>query len=364
MKLCFIAGADSIHSKKWIEYFSEKGENDVHWVSFLPSIFDKLKNVKFYLLKKYLFKPLGLLLNILPVRKLIKKINPDILHAHYAGVNGLLAALSGFHPFILTPWGSDILINAKSKTIRPLIKFILNKADLITCDAEQMKEALINLGISDSKIKITYFGINTERFSPGPKDESLVRELGLQNNLTVISLRNLEPIYNVENLIRAIPLVLKESPKVKFIIAGRGSEEKKLKTLAQNLKISRNITFVGFIPNDELPKYLRLADIYISTSLSDSTSVSLLEAMSCGLASVVTEVGENKLILKDGGYGVLIPVKNSKILAEKIIYLLKNEETRNKIGKIGRKIIEEKYNYYKEMANVENIYKDLIKTKL
>ena len=166
MKICFLATADSIHSKKWIEYFSEKGENDVHWVSFLPSIFDKLKNVKFYLLKKYLFKPLGLLLNILPVRKLIKKINPDILHAHYAGVNGLLAALSGFHPFILTPWGSDILINAKSRIMRPLIKFVLNKADLITCDAEQMKEELINLGIIASKIKITYFGVDTEKFSP------------------------------------------------------------------------------------------------------------------------------------------------------------------------------------------------------
>ena len=363
MKICFLATADSIHSKKWIEYFFKKG-NDVHWISLTPSIFAKDKNIKFYLIKNFPVKSLGLLLNILPVRKLIRKINPDVLHAHYAGVNGVLAALSGFHPFILTPWGSDILINAKSRIMRPLIKFVLNKADLITCDAEQMKEELINLGIIASKIKITYFGVDTEKFSPGPKDQNLIKELGLQNNLTVISLRNLEPIYDLETLIKAILLIVKEFPKVKFIIAGKGSEEKKLKTLAENLKISENITFIGFIPNDELPKYLRLADIYISTSLSDSTSVSLLEAMSCGLASVVTEVGENKLILKDGGYGVLIPVKNSKILAEKIIYLLKNEETRNKIGKIGRKIIEEKYNYYKEMANVENLYKDLIKTKL
>src|SRR4030066_840547 len=110
MKICFLAGADSIHSKKWIEYFSEKGENDIHWISLKQSIFGELKNIKFYLLKKFPIKYLGLLLNILPVRKLIRKINPDILHAHYAGVNGVLAALSGFHPFVLTAWGSGILI--------------------------------------------------------------------------------------------------------------------------------------------------------------------------------------------------------------------------------------------------------------
>ena len=172
MKICYLAVADSIHSKKWIEYFSEKGENDIHWISLTPSIFGELKNVKFYLLKKYLLKPLGLLLSILPARKLIKKINPDILHAHYAGVNGILAALSGVHPFVLTAWGSDILIAPKSGIIRQLVKFVFKKADLITCDAKHMKEAMVKLGVDPSKIKIIRFGIDIEKFSPKSKNES------------------------------------------------------------------------------------------------------------------------------------------------------------------------------------------------
>ncbi len=117
MKICFLAGANSIHSKKWIEYFSERG-NDVHWISLTPSIFEELKNIKFYLLKNFKIKPFNILFNILSVRRLIKKIKPDILHAHYVGVNGVLGLLSGFSPFILTVWGSDILLAPKSRILK------------------------------------------------------------------------------------------------------------------------------------------------------------------------------------------------------------------------------------------------------
>jgi len=361
MRVCFLAGADSIHSKKWIEYFSEKGENDVHWISLTPSIFGELKNVKFHLLKRFPVKYLGLLLNVLPVKRLIKKINPEILHAHYAGANGILTALSGFHPFILTAWGSDILITAKSKTVKPLIKFALNKADLITCDAEHMREAMIKLGADAAKIKIIYFGIDTKKFSSGPKDKNLTKELGVQNNLTVISLRNLEKVYDVETLIKAAPLVLKEFPGAKFIIVGKGPEEERLKNMVKSLRVEENVRFTGFVPNNDLPRYLRTADVYVSTSLSDAgISTSTAEAMACGLPVVITNTGENEKWVKDDEGGCLIPIKNPEILAQKLIYLMKNENLRKKSGKINRRTIEERNNYHKEMEKMGKIYKYLI----
>ena len=155
MKLCFIAGADSIHSQKWIKYFADK-EHEVHWISLTPNEMGDIKNAKLYQLKECSNKALDVLFNLRKVRKLVKKIKPDILHAHYAGVNGVLAAFSEFHPFILTAWGSDVLINAKSGIMRPLIKFVLRKADLITCDAEHMRKAMIELGVDPSKIRIIY----------------------------------------------------------------------------------------------------------------------------------------------------------------------------------------------------------------
>lgn len=352
MKICFLAGADSIHSKKWIEYFANRG-HEIHWLTLMPNRFGEIKNVKFYYLKKFFVKPLDIILNTILVRKLIKKINPAILHAHYAGVNGILAALSGFHPFILTVWGSDILMAVQSKIKRNLLKFVLNKADLITCDAEHMKDTMIKLEVPFSKIKIICFGIDTQKFSPSKKDNILP---------TIISLRNLEPVYNLETLIKAAHLVLKEFPEVKFIIAGQGSEEKKLKEMVQSLNISESINFLGSIPNDKIPEYLKMADIYVSTALSDAgIAASTAEAMACGLPVVITDSGENKKWIKDGKNGFVVSVKNPEILAKKIIYLLRNEELRRRFGEINRKIIEEKNNYYKEMKKVEEIYKEIIK---
>jgi glycosyltransferase involved in cell wall biosynthesis len=155
--------------------------------------------------------------------------------------------------------------------------------------------------------------------------------------------------------------VLKEIPESKFVIAGEGLEQRRLKDLAESLDISNSVKFVGFIPNDELPEYLNTMDVYVSTSLSDAgIAASTAEAMACGLPVIVTDVADNIDWVEDGDNGFVIPVKNPKVLAEKIIYLLKNENIRKKFGKSGRKIIEERNNYYKEMEKMENIYEKLM----
>jgi len=370
MKICFISSVTSIHSYRWIKYFVEKGEN-VYWISLSANLnFEfseilKFSNLKIFFTKNYSNKILKFLKNILFVKKIIKEIKPDILHAHTAGINGFAGALTGFHPFILSVWGSDILIGGNSIILRFLPKFALKKADLITCDGTYIRDTMIEkFGTDYSKIKIIYFGIDTEKFSPGPKNRNLIEKLKIQNSPVVISLRSFEPIYDIKTLIEAIPLVLKKIPNTKFIIAGKGSQEEELKNLAKKLKVLESIRFIGFISHEELPQYLRIADIYVSTSLSDTTSVSLLEAMACELPPIVTEVGENRKILKEGANGFLVPIKNPELLAHGIIYLLNNEEIRKNFGKVNRKMIVEDYNYFTEMSKVESIYTDLIQKNI
>jgi len=118
---------------------------------------------------------------------------------------------------------------------------------------------------------------------------------------------------------------------------------------------------VGLVLNDDLPGYLRLADIYVSTSLSDGgIASSTAEAMACGLPVVITNTGDNREWVKDEENGFLIPVKNPEILAEKIIYLLGNKDVCKKLGHNGREIIIKRNNYYKEMAKMEGIYYKLV----
>lgn len=156
--------------------------------------------------------------------------------------------------------------------------------------------------------------------------------------------------------------MLKEVPETKFIIVGEGSEKERLKNLAVSLDVVDSVSFIGFVLNDELPRYLNATDVYVSTSLSDGgIAASTAEAMSCGLPVIVTDVANNRMWVEDGVNGFVIPIKNRKMLAERIIYLLKNEDARRRFGNINRKIIEERNDYYKEMAKMEDIYQGLVK---
>ncbi|MGQ9460599.1 MAG: glycosyltransferase family 4 protein [Candidatus Bathyarchaeaceae archaeon] len=369
LKICYLANAQSIHTKRWISYFAQKGHN-VHLISAEKGSGNNLgvrlhhinwPNVRFGMLPFELFRAL---FTFMKIRGLLRGINPDILHAHYiSGFLPFFGSLSGFRPLVVSAWGSDILIVAKrSKLRRFIVKYVLKKADLITCDAEHMKEAIRSLGATPKKISIVNFGVDTRKFSPKRRSERLRKKLGIRDSLTVISLRNLDPIYDVESLIKAVPLVLKSVPEAKFVIAYiRGSQEKELKDLARSLGVSDSVMFVGFIPNDELPQYLVSMDVYVSTSLSDAgLAASTAEAMACGLPVVITDFGDNRKWVEDEVNGFVVPVKDPISLAEKIVYLLKNKDIRTKFGKVNRKIIEERNNYYKEMEKMERIYKELI----
>lgn len=361
MKICYLASANSVHSTRWIKYFADKG-HEIHWISLEQPLeqASNIKNVRFYILNRFSAKPLNVLANIFNIKQLVRSINPDILHSHYAGVYGLLGAMSGFHPFVLTAWGSDILIAGKSVITRPMIKFVLNYADLITCDAAHMERAIIELNVLRSKIKTIYFGVEIDKFQPGKKNETLAEELDVLGNKIVISLRSLEAIYDIETLIKAATFVIKEMPKTMFVIAGNGEREKKLKELSVEMGVEKKIRFVGRVSNDKLPEYLRLADVYVSTSLSDAgIAASTAEAMACGLPVVVTNSGENDIWIKNKQNGFVVPVKNPEKLAEMIIYLLKNDKERLLIGDNNQRLIASKNNHEKEMSKMEELYKSL-----
>jgi len=367
MKICYLAAAGSMHTGRWIEYFSDQG-HEVHLISRGPCREDYFNKARIHLLKKidikipYITFFINFIINYFEIIMLIRKINPDVLHSHYVTDYGLVGALTNFHPFIISAWGSDVLIDPyKSVISNLLIKNTLNKADLITCDGKNSKNAIINLGQDENKIVIINHGVDTERFNPDQYSEELKKELGISRTKNVISIRHLMPIYNVESLIRAIPLVLKKFPDTKFIVAGSGPDEKYLNELASSLNINGNILFLGLIPHSSLPQYLASSDIYVSTSLSDGgVAISTLEAMACGLLPIVTDVGDIDDWIDDGKNGFIIPANDHQKLSEKIIYLLENSNINKEFHEKNSKIIQERANYYNEMDKMHQIYKNIL----
>ena len=158
-------------------------------------------------------------------------------------------------------------------------------------------------------------GIDEAFFEAGKKRERTSKG----KPWTVLSNRNLHPLYNVSLLIRAIPMVLEEEPKTRFLIAGEGPEKEFLERESVRLNLGPSVQFLGRIPNEKMPDLLAETDIYVSTSLSDGTSVSLLEAMAAGTFPIVTAISANVEWIVDRKNGFLVPTGQEEPLARRII---------------------------------------------
>lgn len=358
MKLCFLAGANSIHSYRWIKYFATAG-HEVTWISLSPNIFESLPGVRFYEVKGA-SGLLGLLRAAVKVRKIIAHARPDILHVHSVGTYGAMGLLSGFDPIIATPWGSDVLYGKESPLKRPLIARILRRAAMITCDAWHMRDEVMQFGVPLERIKIINFGIDTERFSSHPPNPAIRSANHLGDAPAVISLRNFEPVYDIPTLLKAVPKVLEQHPDTHFMLVGRGSLEAELKALASQLGIDHVVHFVGFVPNDQLPDTLCSLDVYVSTSLSDAgIAASTAEAMACGLPVVISNSGENSRWIDDGVNGLMVPISQPAALADRLIQLLADVNMRQRLGQAGRATIQARNDYLVEMGKMGTLYQQI-----
>jgi glycosyltransferase involved in cell wall biosynthesis len=368
MRLAYIADGTSLHVQRWLNYFASTGY-EVHLISGRVMA-GYHENVRVHLLTRFcpriwwLFQYPSFLLWIFQARQLVGRIKPDVVDSQYITVYGFLAACSGFHPLVVAAMGSDILIDSRRNILlKSMVKYPLKRADVVICNSDTVKDRLISLETNPEKIYKIYNGIDTHQFSLQRRDAGFKHKWFAGGGPVVISIRSLRPLYNVEMLVRAIPLILVEVPEAKFIIGGQGEQKIYLENMAQSLGISNSVSFVGWIPHDDLSRFLASSDVYVSTSRSDSASLSLQEAMACELAPVVTDLPGNREWIDDSENGFVVPQNDVTALANKVAYLLKNSEARTRFGRLGREIIQERAEYQKEMAKMDKIYRQLVRSK-
>jgi L-malate glycosyltransferase len=310
------------------------------------------------------------LASIFRIKILIRSLKPDVLHAHYVTNYGFFGALCNYEPFVVTALGSDILsVTTESPMIRVIKKlittYVARKANFVTVDSRSLMKEIVKFGAPVQKVRVISHGVSLKQFNPKEKSVPLRKTLNIPDGAEVIvSTRNLEKVYDIETLVKAIPNVIKNNANVHFLIIGEGTQKSYLQKLAQSLNVQKHSIFLGKIPNTEVGKFLANSNIYVSTSLSDSTSVSLLEAMASQLPVVVTDINGNREWVKNGENGFVIPKSDPELLAEKITLLLKDKSTAERFGVRNREIVEERANYDKEMDRVEDIYKQITNQKL
>ncbi len=283
-----------------------------------------------------------------------------LIHVHWAIPTGLIGVTVGLllrKPMIVTIHGSDLrMALEKGGFLRKLFVYVCRNAAHLNCVSEVQKKELERLGVPSEKISTIPMGIDAAFLESG-KNRGV--ELG-NKPITILSNRNLLPIYNVSLLIRAIPIVLKELPETRFRIAGDGTEKNVLERQVKNLNINSSVEFLGRVPHEEMPNLLSQAEIYVSTSLHDGTSVSLLEAMGSGAFPIVTDIPANREWIITGQNGFLVPVDEERCLAARIIDAIRDEELVRESRTRNSSIVREKVVWPVTIERIKNIYSNLL----
>ncbi len=365
-RILILADINSAHTQKWSISLAQAGFDigiftlsfpDNQWYEnfenisvFCPFRFSKQTFHSSSLSKiKYLKAVPGL-------KKIIQKFNPDILHAHYATSYGLIGALTDFHPYLISAWGSDLMDFPQKNIINSkLIKYIFNKAGRILATSKTL--AIYAEKFSSKHIDIIPFGVDTNKF--GPMKVNNLFETGC---IVIGAVKSMEAIYGIDILIKAFAELNLKMPEnnLKLLLVGSGSKEMEYRQLVKDFQLEEKAFFTGRIPHNELPKYYNMMDIFVNISYNESFGVSVLEASACEKPVIATAVGGLNEVVVENVTGCFVKPGDISASADAIEKFILNPELRYQYGKEGRKMVEQKYSWNENVREQIQIYNSLI----
>lgn len=361
LKIALLAGISSIHTTRWANALADRG-HDIHLITQHRGGDVVSSKVKIHYLPFQGNK--GYFLNVLFLRKLLRKLKPDLLHAHYASGYGTLGRLSGFHPYVLSVWGSDVYdFPYESPLKMKLLQKNLRGADLIASTSHVMAKQTQKICEGLSKIHATPFGIDTISFKPSKTSK---------NNDTIIvgTVKKLSFKYGIDTLIQGFAEArtsLMESDertasKLRLLIVGGGEDRDSLERLVDSLNISDVAEFTGSVPYASVPEYLNKLDIYVAASRLDSESfgVAILEASACALPVIVTDVGGLPEVVEDKITGKIVQRDAPHALAKAIGELIIDEKLRKRMGQAGLQRVLDHYTQEDSVSIMEDVYREVV----
>jgi glycosyltransferase involved in cell wall biosynthesis len=366
-KILFLADANSPHTIRWAKAIMNSGYRIGIFCFFKidSSFYSDFKEIKLYSLNisrnlqstsEDNFSKLIYLKAVREVKRILKDFKPDIVHAHYASSYGLIGAMSGFHPYIISMWGSDVFgFPNHSFLHKRILMFNLSKADKLLSTSIKMKTEAEKY--TKKEILVTPFGIDVNKFKA-----KVVNTIFEKDDIVIGTIKTLEKIYGIEYLIKAFKIVKTKSPesKIKLLLVGEGTQRKNLEDLATELNLYSDIVFIGYVNSDEVENYHNMLDIYVAVSLQESFGVAVLEASACGNPVIVSNVGGLPEVVDDGKTGIIVEKENPYQLANAIIELITNPNLRIEMGINGRKKVLNEYNWINSVKLMLLIYNQLL----
>lgn len=346
MKIVILASATSIHTSNWVNELA-KSNLEISLISQHPQLHPIDPSVKVHILPFRGF--LGYFSMVIAVKKLLNKIQPDLLNAHYASGYGTTARLASFHPYVLSVWGSDVYeFPYRSFIHKQLLKKNLAAADTIASTSHNMAEQTKIFLAKNKSVFITPFGINFDKF----KIKSNIIE-SKNDRITIGTVKTLKHVYGIDVLLNALSILYKNlneqkpefTNKLDFRIVGGGTDLAELKQLAVDLGIDHITTFVGAVPHEKVPEELSKLDVYVALSRQESFGVAVIEAQAMGIPVVATNVGGLPEVVENGKTGFIVESENPVQAAKKIEKLILESQLRQHMGDQAKSFVKSRFSW-------------------
>ena len=289
----------------------------------------------------------------------LESIKPDIVHGEshlfLPSLQALRQANYSNLPYVVTIHGvfasRSLAVNLAQKTYLHAISRVFKSADRIICLTESDAEEIVKFGFSPEKIRLVPNAVDTERFRPCNE----------QNDDLIIWIGRFVPEKGLEYLVEAAKTVVNMFGNVRFLLIGYGPLKTKIMKLASDSgMLGKSIFFGDTMSRDEIAKILCKASIFAFPSLKEGLPLSVLEAMACGLPVVGFDISGVRDLVRHDETGLLVPPRNSKLLAEAIKCLLNDKSLKRKFGRRARQIATEKYDWKTVLTALENVYREAI----
>ena len=284
------------------------------------------------------------------LRQVLHRIQPDLVQAGPLQRSAFLVALTGFQPLVSMSWGYDLIHDARRNTLwRWATRYTLQHSRVMVGDCNTIRQLAISYGMPDERIITFPWGVDLQRFTPLPNPTE-------RQTFTLLSTRGWEPIYGVDVIARAFVQAARQRPELRLVMLGNGSQAALLRQLFQQGSVLDRVFFPGRISQADLPRCYRSADLYISASHSDGTSISLLEALASGLPALVSDIPGNREWVKPEQNGWWFKDGNADALAQAILNAIDQRQRLPEMSRAARTTAEQRADWEENFPRLLEVY--------
>ena len=366
-RLLYISQAYTTHDRRFLEAMAQSG----HTTWFLPCVpgggEQRPTPASIHQLSPLFARagddrPWRWLRALVRLRAWVRKIRPELVHAGPVQTGGFLAAALNVRPLMVMSWGSDVLVAPdQGRWLSWVTRFTLGRADAVLGDCQTVRDRVLELGaLAPEQVVWFPWGIDLDAFQPKPATLGLRAARGWESCQVIISTRAFEPIHGTLVFLEAVRQVMAQRDDVRVLMLGDGTLRPAVERFLLAHDLRARVHLAGQIPHERLPDYFNEADLYVSATSSDGSSISLLEAMGCGLPVVVTDGYGNREWVTHGRHGWLYPANDARALASTVLEALRGDRMRAQMAAANRGAVQQRADWTRNVQQLFAAYDRLL----